>query len=68
MLVKNLIESVEKISPNPYHCEDLKGSFSGAKKIRKGKYRIIFDINEEFIPPEIIILKIDLRSKIYKKH
>ena len=62
------MDTVEKVSKNPYNCDDLKGKFDGAKKIRKGKYRIIFDIDAESTPPEIIVLKIDLRSKIYKKH
>ena len=60
--------AVKKTSQNPHQCEDLKGKFGGAKKIRKGKHRIIFDIDNESIPPEIIVLKIDLRSKIYRKH
>ena len=65
-IVKGLVDVVQKISTNPHKCEDLKGKFDGAKKIREGKYRIVFDINDEY--DEIIVLKIDLRSKIYKKN
>ncbi|KZX16781.1 plasmid stabilization system protein [Methanobrevibacter filiformis] len=67
LLVKNIFNVVKEISHNPHDCENLKGKFEGAKKIRKGNYRIIFDIDDE-TTPRINVLKIGKRSNIYKKH
>jgi len=60
-----LWQCIDEIKNNPYNSEQLKGYFKGARKKRKGSYRIIFDINNESF--KIIILRIGKRETVYKR-
>lgn len=60
-----ILNSIEELIINPYNSNFLKDSSDKERKIRKGKYRIIFLIFED--KKEVEILKIGKRSNVYKK-
>jgi len=62
--VKERIAKVtEELIENPYIGLKLRGEFADFWKIRVGKYRLIYRINEE--EGKIIFFDIDLRKRAY---
>ena len=61
-----LLDIIKKIHDNPYESDILKGYWAKSRKLRKGDYRIIFDIDNNSNPKEIVVLKIGKRNTIYK--
>lgn len=61
-----LIEAIKEISNDPFNYKMLYGKFKGARRLRKGNFRIIFYVNENTSPPEIRIYEIGKRKNIYK--
>ena len=59
-----ILKAIDEIKNNPNDSVILYGKFKGRKRKRKGKIRIIFELNDKNI---IKILKIAKRSNIYKK-
>jgi len=55
---------LDKISKNPKNSEIMKSYFKGARKIRTGDYRIIFEIQKQ--THSVAILEIMPRKKDYK--
>ncbi len=65
-IIKRIINSVEKLSNNPYPkgCRKLKGA-EFTYRLRIGNYRIVYSIQQSELIIEIV--KIGHRKKIYKK-
>ena len=63
---KIILKLIEEVVENPFDSDFMQPPFKGARKKRKGKYRVIFDIDSEPNPQIIRLLKIDKRGKIYK--
>ncbi|MGL4669946.1 MAG: type II toxin-antitoxin system RelE family toxin [Methanobacteriaceae archaeon] len=61
-----LYESIGEILENPFNSKILKGKLEGTRRVRKGKFRIVFYINNNSNPPEIRIYEIGMRKNIYK--
>lgn len=64
---KIILDAIKRIPENSYDFDILKGYWASSRKLRKGDYRIIFDIDNNTNPKEIIILKIGKRKNIYKR-
>lgn len=60
-LIFNCLGDIEK---DPYNSDLMKSHYKGARKKRKGDYRIIFIINTDTY--EIQIIKIGKRTSIYR--
>jgi len=60
--LKKILEWFKEIINNSFKSSIMKHYFKGKRKIRKGNYRIIFDISDN----EIMILDIIHRKKDYK--
>jgi addiction module RelE/StbE family toxin len=58
---KRIKEGINEIKENPYRSSVMKHYLKGTRKIRKGDYRIIFDISGN----EVVILDIMPRKKDY---
>lgn len=63
---KGLYDSISEILENPFDSKQLKGKFKGTRRVRKGKFRIVFRVNENSSPPEIRVYEIGQRKNIYK--
>lgn len=63
--LKIILTAIKEISNNPYNSVRLTDKTEKERRIRKGKYRIIFTINTEL--DEIQILKIGKRTSIYEE-
>jgi len=61
-----IFKLIEEVVEDPFDSDSMQPPFKGARKKRKGKYRVIFDINSKSNPQIIRLLKIDKRGKIYK--
>jgi mRNA-degrading endonuclease RelE of RelBE toxin-antitoxin system len=59
---KDILKVFEKIIQDPYRFKPLRYELKGCYRARFGKYRIIFEINDE----TIFILSIEHRKKVYK--
>ena len=59
---KRIKEGIKEIKENPYKSNRMKHYLKGTMKIRKGDYRIIFDILDN----NVIILDIMARKKDYR--
>lgn len=64
--LKTILNSIKKISNNPYNSAILKGGVKKERRVRQGDYRIIFRINKETKPHQIRIIKIGKRTNVYK--
>ena len=62
-LAESLLKSIEEIKNDPFDSDLMQRNFKGAKKKRKGKYKIIFDIESDVVT----LIKIDKRGKVYKR-
>jgi mRNA interferase RelE/StbE len=62
-ILQMIIQGLENIYNDPLKSDILKGDWEGCRKIRKGSYRIIFEINGNIIT----ILKIGHRKHVYKR-
>ena len=65
LVIKAVKKKVFNIDEN-IDIKDLKGVLKGKTRIRKGKIRIIIEINNNEIIIEAIIENIDFRGDIYK--
>ena len=59
---KEILQVFEKILDNPYRFKPLRYELKGFYRARFGKYRIIFEINDN----TVFILSIEHRKKAYK--
>ena len=59
---KRIKEGINEIKEDPYRSNVMKHYLKGTRKIRKGDYRIIFDISDN----KVAILDIMPRKKDYK--
>ncbi len=63
-LLKYIIKSLKKLEHSPYIGKKLRG-FDSLYRIRVGKFRIIYKIDEK--EKVIYIVLIDKRSRVYKR-
>ena len=60
---KWIVERLKDLSKNPKSGKPLKGRFKGIRSLRVGKYRILYDIQENhFI---IVVIAIGHRKNVY---
>jgi len=61
---KRVVRVVEELVNNPYLGIRLRGELAVFWKVRVGKYRLLYKIDEK--KKRIIFYDIDLRKKVYK--
>jgi len=62
--IKNrFLKIIEKLYDDPFMGIPLKGRLKGKRKIRVGKYRLIYMIDEDCV----VLLDVGLRESIYKR-
>ena len=54
----------ERLSVCPTKFKPLKGELIGYYRLRVGKYRVIYKVNNETIT--VLIIRIDVRGNVYK--
>jgi mRNA interferase RelE/StbE len=59
---REILQVLKKIADDPYRSKPLRYELKGLYRARIGKYRIIFEINDNII----FILSIEHRKKIYR--
>jgi mRNA interferase RelE/StbE len=60
---QRVIEVIEEVLINPYAGVSLAGPLKGLWRVRVGKYRIIYEIDEK--EKIVIFHDVDLRKRIY---
>ena len=65
MVIRTIKKKIYNLDIN-IDYKDLKGKLKNKVRIRKGKIRVIAEINEEEIIIESIIENIDFRGSVYK--
>jgi len=58
-----VVEAAREILVNPHVGVPLVGSLKGLWRVRIGKYRVIYEINEK--EKIVVFLDVDLRKRIY---
>ncbi|MCH7471896.1 type II toxin-antitoxin system RelE/ParE family toxin [bacterium] len=53
------------IDPRPADCKQLRQSLKGAWRIRVGKYRVLYSIDDA--QREVVVYDAGLRDRVYKK-
>jgi mRNA interferase RelE/StbE len=60
---EQLLKSLEKVAESPYGGTKLRGKLEGLWRLRVGKYRLIYLIDEK--EKTIVFLDVGLRKSIY---
>lgn len=60
---KRIVERLKDLSKNPKSGKPLKGRFKGIRSLRVGKYRILYDIQENHLI--IVVIAIGHRKNVY---
>jgi mRNA interferase RelE/StbE len=60
---EQLLKALEKSAANPYSGTKLRGKLEGLWRLRMGKYRVIYMIDEK--EKAIVFLDVGLRKSIY---
>ncbi len=63
-ILVSLVKSLKNLSNNPYTGKKLKG-FDSLYRIRVGKFRVIYKIDEE--EKVVYVVLIDKRERVYKR-
>lgn len=62
---KRLLDAIEsKLSKDPYQGKALSGEFKGLYRWRSGKFRIVYEIQQEALV--VLVLRIGHRKDIYR--
>ncbi len=59
-----LIEAIDRLVDEPWAGGVLKGEFSGLRRLRVGRYRIIYEVFKKELT--LLVIRIGHRSDIYR--
>jgi mRNA interferase RelE/StbE len=59
-----LVEAIDRLAIEPSAGGTLKGEFEGLKRIRVGRYRIIYEIHDEELV--VLVVRIGHRKDVYR--
>lgn len=59
-----LVSAIDQLADNPHIGKQLKGEFSGLRRIRAGDYRVIYEINEGQVL--VLVLRVAHRKGVYR--
>ncbi len=60
---KRIVERLKDLSKNPKSDKPLKGRFKGIRSLRVGKYRILYNIQEDHLI--IVVIAMGHRKRVY---
>ena len=61
---RKLIDAIDRLATEPFAGAALKGEFGGLRRLRVGRYRIIYEaIKEELV---ILVVRVGHRREIYR--
>ena len=61
---KRIVAAIDQLIDNPHRGKQLKGGLSGLRRIRVGKYRVVYEINDTKVT--ILVLRIAHRQHVYQ--
>jgi len=59
-----LIEAIDRLRENPHVGKVLKGALSGLRRIRVGRYRVIYEVTEAQLT--VLVLRVGHRREVYR--
>ena len=60
-----LVEAIDRLAHEPSAGSALKGEFGGLRRLRVGRYRIIYEtIHEEL---SVLVVRVGERGKVYRR-
>jgi mRNA interferase RelE/StbE len=62
---KQLIEKIDALATNPHVGSALKGEWNGLRRVRVGKYRVVFEVQNEELT--VLIVRVGHRSHVYRR-
>ena len=60
-----LIEAIDRLYLTPYAGGVLKGEFAGLRRLRIGRYRIVYEVLERKLT--ILVVRLGRRSEVYRQ-
>ncbi|NNJ83901.1 MAG: type II toxin-antitoxin system RelE/ParE family toxin [Gammaproteobacteria bacterium] len=59
-----IIDAIDRLKTNPHAGSVLKGEFTGLRRIRVGRYRVVYEAHEEVLV--ILVVRIGHRREVYR--
>ncbi len=60
-----LIEAIDRLTVSPLAGGVLKGEFSGLRRLRVGRHRVIYEVSEEQLT--VLVVRVGHRRDIYRR-
>jgi mRNA interferase RelE/StbE len=61
---RRLVEKIDSLAENPHVGSALKGEWNGLRRVRVGKYRIVFEVMNDVLT--VLVVRVGHRSGIYR--
>lgn len=59
-----IIKAIDQLKTNPNTGDMLKGDFSGLRRIRIGKYRVVYEVQDQKLI--VLVIRIGHRREVYR--
>jgi mRNA interferase RelE/StbE len=59
-----LVEAIDRLAETPHAGSALKGEFAGLRRLRVGRYRIVYEVQEAELT--ILVVRIGHRREVYR--
>ena len=59
-----LIDAIDRLREDPHVGKALKGEFSGLRRIRIGRYRVIYEVSEGQLT--VLVVRVGHRRDVYR--
>lgn len=59
-----IIDAIDRLAEEPFAGGVLKGEFSGLRRLRVGRYRIVYEVSEGELT--VLVVRIGHRREIYR--
>jgi len=60
----SIIEAIDQLKTNPYVGSVLKGDLAGLRRIRVGRYRVVYEVQAGLLV--VLIIRIGHRQEMYR--
>jgi mRNA interferase RelE/StbE len=59
-----IVEAIDRLAREPFAGGVLKGEFSGLRRLRVGRYRIVYEVSEGNLT--VLVVRIGYRREVYR--